>query len=146
MAAEQIKSTSPFELSPITEQELKQTGVGKALVHRCEKAERESARSGVQLEIERTKREEATGKFHQVDAQCKVLETKLEVLNNRDAISQLLWGAVSIITALLIDLLKAGEWLYAAFCIAADLFLFCMALLLHGYGRKPGEGKEPPGR
>ncbi len=136
MPAEQLPSIPQFEISTITEQELQKPGAGKLLVKRCMELEAECRLHLGRVESERRDRENITNDFHSADSQRQVLEARLEVLNNRDALSQLLWGVTAIVVAMLIDFGRSRQWVYFAFCAAAIALLICAVLLLHGYSSK----------
>lgn len=136
MPADQFPSIPQFEISTITEQELQRPGVSKVIAKRCLELEAECRSHDVRLEVERRERERILIALHEADSQRQVLEARLEVLNNRDAISQLLWGAMAIVVAMMIDFGRSKHWAEFAFCVAAAAFMCGAVLLLQGYSKK----------
>jgi hypothetical protein len=143
MPAQPVSSIPQFEISTITEQELQKPPASKMLVKRCMELEAECQQHVIRRDAERRAQEQTTKDLHTADSRCQVLEAKLALLNNRDAISQLLWGATSIIVAILIESLKSGQWFYSFLCAAATALLICAVLLLQGYKRDaPGSRQD----
>lgn len=136
MPAEQFPSIPQFELSTITEQDLQKPVVGKIVAKRCLELEAECRLHISQIDTERRERDRITNDFHLADSKRQVLETKLEVLNNRDAVSQVLWGATAIVIAMMIDSGRSQQWTYFSLCVAATALLICAQLWLHGFSSK----------
>jgi hypothetical protein len=131
MAAEQLTSIPQFQVSTITEQELQRPGVGKLVVKRCMELESECRTNLSKCEFERREREKVVVEYHKADSDRKVLQTRLDGLTHRHAISQLIWGGLAIDIALMIDFGRTGHWGTFALCGAMALLLGGAEYLVH---------------
>src|SRR2546428_595845 len=116
MASEQLPTIPQFQVSTITEQELERPGVGKLVVRRCMELESECRAHSSRCESERREREKIVVEYHRADSDRKVLQTRLDGLSHRHAISQLIWGGIAIDIALMIDFGRAGHWSTFGLC------------------------------
>lgn len=131
MASEQLPSIPQFQVSTITEQELQRPVVGKLVVKRCMELESECRSHLSRWESERRERDKIVVEYHRADSDRKVLQTRLDGLSHRHAVSQLIWGGLAIDIGLMIDSGRAGHWGTFILCLAMMLLLGGAEYLVH---------------
>jgi hypothetical protein len=139
MASEQLPSIPQFQVSTITEQELQRPGVGKLVVKRCMELEAECRIHLSRWDSERREREKIVIEYHRADSDRQVLQTRLDGLSHRHAISQLIWGGLAIDIGLMIDSGRTGNWGTFSLCAAMMLLLGGAEYLVH----RPSETAGP---
>jgi len=131
MASEQLPSIPQFQVSVITEQELQRPGVGKLVVKRCMELESECRLHQSRCESERRERDKVVVEFHRADSDRQVFKTRLDNLNHRNAVSQLIWGGLAIDIGLMIDSGRTGHGGTFALCGAMMLLLLGAVYLVN---------------
>ncbi|MFZ0960264.1 MAG: hypothetical protein WAO35_05115 [Terriglobia bacterium] len=123
MPAEQAPQIPQIEVSPITEQELQKPGASKLLYKRTAELEAENLAVKTEAITERIRKDQMTVQFQQADTRKQVLEERLSSLGDRNAICQLIWGAMAITLSFFIEFGRSGNWSGSILSLAALLLL-----------------------
>ena len=136
MPSEQPLEIPQIEVSPITEQELQKPGAVKLLCKRNAELETENRNLKSEIVSERSRRDQMSTQFHEADARTQVLQERQSSLGDRNAICQLIWGALAINISFCIEFGRSRRWTDLVLSLIT-LALLAVAVYLANRAPKP---------
>ena len=111
----------------------------KLLYKRVAELEAENLALKSEVITERITKEQITVQFQGADTRKQVLEERLSSLGDRNAICQLIWGAVAIMISFCLEFARSSNWSSLILSMVALLFLGLAVYLASKVPeRKPG--------
>ena len=118
-----------IEITSITEQELLKPGAIKLLLKRLHELENEKNGLVSHIDTERALRGALSQQLHHSES-CRVIaETRMETLNHRNAVCQMIWGAFAVDIGLVLDFFRSKFWMNLGLAILVAGFLLTAVYL-----------------